>query len=77
MTRGQTCGAKPAVNGIIRVFPRRTVCTPDDALAFVGLPPLDYMIPEHREVHVLCAFTWDKAGCGELAYQWGAGRAGP
>lgn len=53
---------------IIRVFPRRTSYTPDDELAFVGMPPL--MIPEHEEIHISCTFTWDKALCEELAYQW-------
>jgi hypothetical protein len=28
------------------------------------------MIPEHEEVHVSCTFTWDKAECENLAYQW-------
>ncbi len=27
------------MNGIIRVFPRRTSYTPDGSYAFVGLPP--------------------------------------
>jgi hypothetical protein len=27
-------------------------------------------IPDHDEVHVSCAFTWDKETCQELAYQW-------
>lgn len=53
---------------IIRVFPRRTSYTPDDDMAFVGMPPL--IIPEHKEIHVSCAFTWDKAYCEELAFQW-------
>lgn len=43
---------------IIRVFPRRTSFTPTDDLAFVGPPPLDH--PQADEVHVSCAFTWDK-----------------
>lgn len=55
---------------IIRVFPRRTSYTPDDELAFVGMPPL--IIPEHEEVHVSCTFTWDKSLCEELAFQWEA-----
>ena len=56
------------MNGIIRVFPRRTSYTPDDDMAFVGMPPL--LIPEHKEIHISCAFTWDKAYCEELAFQW-------
>lgn len=56
------------MNGIIRVFPRQTSYTPIDEYAFVGMPPL--IIPEHKEIHLSCAFTWDKAECEELAYQW-------
>lgn len=53
---------------IIRVFPARTSYTPDDEYAFIGMPAL--IIPEHDEVHVSCTFTWDKAYCEELAFQW-------
>jgi len=53
---------------IIRVFPRKTSYTPDDEMAFIGMPPL--IIPEHDEIHVSCSFTWDKAYCEELAFQW-------
>ena len=56
------------MNGIIRVFPQRTSYTPVDDMAFVGLPPI--VIPEHREVHVSCTFTWDRAWARELAFQW-------
>ena len=57
-----------AINNIIRVFPERTSYTPTDDLAFVGMPPFE--IPEHKEIHISCIFTWDKAYCEELAYQW-------
>lgn len=53
---------------IIRVFPRKTSYTPDDDMAFVGMPGL--IIPEHKEVHISCTFTWDKQYCEELAFQW-------
>ena len=53
---------------IIRVFPHRNSFTPDDEYAFIGLPQL--IIPEHDEIHVSCAFTWDRKLCDELAYQW-------
>lgn len=53
---------------ILRVFPRRTSYTPDDEMAFIGMPPL--IIPEHDEIHISCTFTWDKKYCEELAYQW-------
>jgi len=58
---------RPTVK-ILRVFPYRTSYTPDDELVFIGMPPL--IIPEHDEVHVSCTFTWDKALCEELAFQW-------
>ena len=58
------------MDGVIRVFPRKTSYTPDDDMAFIGMPPL--FIPEHKEIHVSCTFTWDKALCEELAYQWEA-----
>lgn len=55
---------------ILRVFPRKTTYSPTDEMAFFGAPPLPYFIPEHDEVHVSCTFTWDKAECEWLAYQW-------
>ena len=55
---------------ILRVFPKRTSYTPDDDLAFVGMPPMADFIPEHDEVHVSCTFTWDMDECEDLAYQW-------
>lgn len=54
---------------ILRVFPRRTSHTPDDGMAFVGDPPL--WRPEADEVHVSCAFTWDKPEAERLAAAWG------
>ena len=56
---------------IIRVFPRKTSYTPTDSMAFIGEPP-GLFIPPHDEVHVSCVFTWDKAYCEELKYQWEA-----
>ena len=47
-----------------------TTYTPEDDMAFVGMPPIPSMIPEHDEIHVSCTFTWDKGVCEELAYQW-------
>ncbi len=55
-------------NKIIRVFTHKTSYTPVDDYAFVGLPPLT--LPEHKEVHVSCAFSWDKDKAEELAFQW-------
>lgn len=57
---------------IIRVFPRKTSYTPEDAYAFIGRPPFKELIPEHDEVHISCTFTWDKEYCKELAWQWEA-----
>jgi hypothetical protein len=54
-------------NRIIRVFPRRTKATPDDALAYVGPPDL---FAEADEVHISVSFTWDKAEAEKLAEQW-------
>jgi hypothetical protein len=53
---------------IARVFPRRTSATPTDELAFVGDPPL--FLPEVDEVHVSCAFTWDRSEAERLARAW-------
>ena len=53
---------------IARVFPRRTAATPDDDLAFVGLPGL-LTFPEVDEVHVSVAFTYDRAAAEEIAFQ--------
>lgn len=55
---------------IIRVFPERTSYTPDDAYAFIGMPPIKQLIPEHDEVHVSCTFSWDKEYAKDLQYQW-------
>lgn len=55
---------------ILRVFPRQTSYTPTDPLAFVGMPPMKEMIPEHDEVHISCTFTWDMDEAEELAFQW-------
>jgi len=53
-----------------RVFPRRTSATPDDDLAFVGDPPL--FLPDVDEVHVSCAFSWDRREAKRLADAWQA-----
>lgn len=53
---------------IIRVFPRRTALTPRDDMAFVGDPPM--LRPEANEVHVSCAFTWDRQIAWRLKEAW-------
>jgi hypothetical protein len=55
---------------IIRVFPRRTNATPDDAYAFVGEPNFPGLPEGITEVHISVAFTWDLAKAEELAVLW-------
>jgi len=52
---------------LIRVFPRRTKATPNDALAYVGPPD---MFAEADEVHVSVTFTYDKTRGEQLAEAW-------
>lgn len=54
---------------LIRVFPRRTKATPDDALARVG-PPGPSSFDEADEVHVSVSFKQDKPYAEHLAEQW-------
>jgi hypothetical protein len=53
---------------IIRVFPRKTSFTPNDALTFVGDPTL--FRPKADEVHVSVTFTWDIEEGRRLAMAW-------
>ena len=53
---------------VIRVFPRKTSMTPDDAMTFFGDPPLD--IPLHSRVDICCVFTWDKEKAEILLERW-------
>jgi hypothetical protein len=55
------------VSRLIRVFPRRTKATPDDALAYFGPPDL---FAKADEVHVSVTFTYDKRYAEELAEAW-------
>ena len=52
---------------LIRVFPRVTRATPDDDLAYHGLPD---MFAEADEVHISVTFTYDKPRAEMLADQW-------
>ncbi len=52
---------------IIRVFPRRTKASPDDALAYFGPPDL---FSEADEIHIDVTFTYDKPIADWLAQQW-------
>ena len=54
---------------IARVFPRRTNATPDDPLAFVGMP--DLFTPDwFDEVRISVAFTYDLPRAEQLANVW-------
>lgn len=55
---------------IIRVFPHKNSYTPTDSYAFYGDPQPLFPLPEHDEIHISCTFTWDKAYCESLAYQY-------
>jgi len=52
---------------IIRVFPRKTKATPDDALAYFGPP---HRRAEADEIHVSVTFNYDKQWAEHLAEQW-------
>jgi hypothetical protein len=52
---------------LIRVFPRKTKASPDDALAYFGPPD---MFAEADEVHVSVTFSQDTAIAERLAEQW-------
>lgn len=51
----------------IRVFPRKTKATPDDALAYFGEPDL---FAQADEVRISVSFTWDKDRAEQLAERW-------
>ena len=53
---------------IARVFLKQTSVTPDDALAFIGEPPL--IVPKVDEVHISVIFTWDMSKAQELQKLW-------
>jgi hypothetical protein len=52
---------------IIRVFPRKTKATPDDALAYFDVPDA---LAEADEIHVSITFTYDKPWAEYLAEKW-------
>lgn len=52
---------------LIRVFPRKTMASPDDDLSFFGPPNL---FAEADEVHVDVTFTADKPRAESLAEDW-------
>lgn len=54
---------------MIRVFPRKTKCTPTDGLAFVG-DPLLWKLPE-QPVRISVTFSWDIPEGERLFRAWG------
>ena len=55
---------------ILRIFPKRTSMTPNDAMALIGDPPLGLWRPQAGEVHVSVTFTWDVEEGQRLAAAW-------
>lgn len=59
---------------ILRVFPKKTSYTPTDQLAYypngITQAPAWNIFPEFEEIHISCAFTWDKKYCEDLAFQF-------
>lgn len=53
---------------IIRVFPRRTKATPDDADVRINVAPT--LFDQADEVHISVAFTWDLPTAEKLAAEW-------
>lgn len=60
---------------ILRVFPKRTTYTPIDSLVYYPTSiqaPIWDIFPPFDEIHISCSFTWNRAFCLELKYQWEA-----
>ncbi len=59
---------------ILRVFPSRTSCTPDDDMVAIGFPDMFDAFKESRrepdEIHVSVTFTWDVGRGQELKAAW-------
>ena len=68
MRRPDRAGGLPGVKRIIRVFPRRTNATPDDALAVVGRAP--ELWDNADKVLISVAFDADRQKAEELAEKW-------
>lgn len=62
------------ISRIVRVFPRRTKATPDDALAFTKAPTNDDIknlaFSVIDEIHISVAFTYDLLKAEELYKKW-------
>lgn len=55
---------------IARVFPTMTNMSPRDRDVYFTPPTLFVQKGDYDEVHISCAFTWDKERAVELQYQW-------
>ena len=55
---------------IARVFPRKTNMSPDDPLAFFGMPTIESMAMDIDEVHISVTFTWDLEKADDLFEAW-------
>jgi hypothetical protein len=53
---------------IIRVFPHKTKCTPDDENVRINAEPT--LFDEADEVHISVSFSWDLKRADELAKAW-------
>ena len=55
---------------IVRVFPRRTNATPDNAYAFIGEPDFSRLPAGITEVHISVTYSWDLPRAEVLAALW-------
>lgn len=55
---------------IARVFPRKTNMSPDDPLAFFGMPTIEAMAMDIDEVHISVTFSWDLEKADDLFEAW-------
>ena len=53
---------------ILRIFPRRTMATPDDGMVRIGFP--DLFPPDFNEVHISVTFTHDIPRAEKMAEAW-------
>lgn len=55
---------------IARVFPRKTNMSPNDDLAFFGMPTIENMAMDIDAVHISVTFSWDMEKAEQLYEQW-------
>lgn len=63
-------GGDTGNNHLIRVFPRRTVASPDDGLARFDLPTFWDKTTPPEHVRVSVAWDWDKERAEHMAREW-------